>query len=93
METGTSPYGLGDVKFPEKHSWKWQRCSGRTMYTYTDCADSRATGARSNLRRHVARKNSRLNGWYWRSGTMHLIYWIIDIMENLVPLIAIGMEG
>lgn len=29
----------------------------------------------------------------WRTGAMQFINWIIDWLEGLVPLIAIGMEG
>ena len=38
-------------------------------------------------------KIDRSDGWLWRIGTMHLVYWLIDLIEGLVPLIKIGMEG
>lgn len=29
----------------------------------------------------------------WRNGAMDLVYWVIDILELLIPLVVLGTEG
>lgn len=56
-------------------------------------ADSGAAGSRPVPATSVAQDNSRLDGLLGRTGTMHLVYWLIDMLEGFVPLISLGMEG
>ena len=56
-------------------------------------ADSGAAGFRPVPATSVAQDNSRLDDLLGRTGTMHLVYWLIDLLEGFVPLISLGMEG
>ena len=62
------------------------------MNRYTEVpTPARGASARSNeLPPH---KDSRIDDSKWRTGTMSMIKWFIDLLEGLIPIIQIGMEG